>query len=189
VPDIKELFFGEKTRERQLICTMGLPRSGKSTVARFLSKHLGAPVVNRDSIRLAMHGQRFAAAAEPLVKATATIMVKSLFAYHDIVIVDETNLNYQTRDYWSDVGHSDGKVRHVEFLDIATPEELCIARARSLGDEQLIPVIERMAMYDDRLDYAHAWVLVNNGELKDLIMKAETERPEKETANAESGQD
>lgn len=40
---------------KKLILTIGLPRSGKSTWA----KQQGCPVVNPDSIRLALHGKAY----------------------------------------------------------------------------------------------------------------------------------
>ncbi len=125
--------------DRQLVCMLGLPRSGKSTVAGTLSVELGAPVVNRDSIRLALHGQRYVASAELMVKAIAKVMVTSLFAYHDTVIVDETNIKHSTRAFWRD---GDWKTA---FLELDTSKELCLARAKSMNDEQIQPVIERMA--------------------------------------------
>ena len=80
-----------------LICTVGLPRSGKSSWAR----EQGAPIVNPDSIRLAIHGQAFISEAEPFVWATAKYMVKALFlAGHETVIVDATNTTRKRRDDW-----------------------------------------------------------------------------------------
>lgn len=124
---------------KTLICMMGLPRSGKSTVARVLSKQLSAPVVNRDSIRLALHGQRYQQLAEPMVKAIAGVMVRSLFAYHDSVIVDETNIRLSTREFWRGIDPE------ATFLNVATPKELCLERARATNDEEIQPVIEKMA--------------------------------------------
>lgn len=77
--------------------TVGLPQSGKSTWA----KAQGYPIVNPDSIRLAIHGQPFIKEAEPFVWATAKYMVRSLFlAGHDVVILDATNITRKRRDEW-----------------------------------------------------------------------------------------
>lgn len=68
----------------RLLVTVGLPRSGKSTWA----KQQGAPVVNPDAIRLALHGQAFLQEAEPLVWVMAKYMVEALFlAGHSTVIL------------------------------------------------------------------------------------------------------
>ena len=167
----KEMFHGQNKPEKHLICMMGLPRSGKSTVARFLSEKLGVPVVNRDAIRSALHGQRFVKSAEPMVKAIAGVMVNALFAYHKRVIVDETNLRVGTREFWIGLGYA------TEFMNIETPKEVCLARAEFLDDEDIQPVIEKMAEDDDRKDYLHPQVLVLHGELEDVIRKAETQLP------------
>ena len=76
-------------KNKTLILTVGLPRSGKSTWAM----QQGYPVVNPDSIRLALHGHRFREESEEHVWAIAKTMVNSLFiAGHDKVIVDATNI-------------------------------------------------------------------------------------------------
>lgn len=118
-----------------LICTVGLPRSGKSTWA----KKRNAPIVNPDSVRLALHGQRYASPAEPMVWVIAMYMVKALFlAGHRCVIVDATNTTRKRRDFWQD----EGWVTNFHVID--TPEAECIERV-PLRDDAIIPVIERMA--------------------------------------------
>ncbi len=123
-----------------LICTVGLPRSGKTTWARSQSY----PIVNPDSIRLALHGQRFVGLAEPFVWAIAKTMVRSLFAAgHDAVILDATNMNRKRRDEWQ------SKEWGTFFkLVRATPEE-CLERAGA--DEEIKPVIARMANEEEPL--------------------------------------
>jgi len=89
-----------------LILTVGLPCSGKSTWAlqqtrRYASPIYGSPIVCPDQIRLALHGQRFVAMAEPFVWAIARTMVISLFgAGHQKVILDACNTTRKRRDDW-----------------------------------------------------------------------------------------
>ena len=124
-----------------LVCMYGLPRSGKSTTSRLLSRELGAPIVNCDSIRLALHGQAYAKEAELMVKAICKIMVHSLFlAGHEIVIADETNFSKAKRDFMKD-----GPWR-TEFYEVPTPKEICIRRAIDTNQPYLVPVIEEMAL-------------------------------------------
>ena len=119
-----------------LILTVGLPRSGKSTWAH----KQGCPVVNRDAIRLALHGQPFILNAEPMVTAIEEYMVKSLFlAGHKKVIVDATHLKRKYIERW-DAGPWDLQT-HV----FDTAKDVCIERAKADGREDLIPIIERMA--------------------------------------------
>jgi predicted kinase len=115
---------------------IGLPRSGKSTKA----KALGFPIVETDSIRLVIHGTAWRVEAEPLVWATAKIMVESLFlAGHDDVILDATNHTLKRREEWS------SEKWQMKYYVIDTPQEICIDRANRDGKFALVPVIKRMA--------------------------------------------
>ena len=60
---------------KTLILTVGLPRSGKTTWA----KKTGLPIVNRDAIRIALHGQAYIQDAEEMITAFEWYMVKALF--------------------------------------------------------------------------------------------------------------
>lgn len=124
----------------RLIAMMGLPRSGKSTIVAELREELGAPIVRRDAIRLALHGQRFKSEAEPMVKVMSLYMIRSLFlAGHDTVICDETNYSRAARDA---VKSSDWDT---EFYEVTTGPVECERRAIATGQDDLIPVIWDMA--------------------------------------------
>jgi len=123
-------------QDKTLIATVGLPRSGKTTWA--LSQ--GWPIVNPDSIRLAIHGHRFIAQAEPFVWAIAGAMVRALFlAGHKIVILDATNITRKGRDEWQ----SEDWTTFFKVID--TEPGVCLERAAKEGDTEIVPVIERMA--------------------------------------------
>jgi predicted kinase len=126
----------ERRTDKLLISTVGLPRSGKSYWARSQAY----PIVNPDSIRIAIHGQQFVAEAERFVWATAHAMVESLFlAGHNTVVLDACNNTRKRRDEWrSDEWDTVFKVTN-------TPAEVCLERARAEGDQAIIPIIERMA--------------------------------------------
>lgn len=126
---------------RELILMMGLPRSGKSTKARELAHELRAPIVNPDSIRLALHGKRFEVLAEDFVWAIAKTMVRSLFlAGHKTVIVDATNTTRRRRDFWKP-GESD----EWQTLIYLVNTDAATCRDRAGDDEVLKDVIHRMA--------------------------------------------
>lgn len=130
-----------RDHERILICTVGLPRSGKTTWARSQAW----PIVNPDSIRLAIHGQRFVSDAEPFVWATAKVMVRALFlAGHQTVILDATNSTRKRRSEWFDERWA------TFFKVIGTSKEECLSRAND--DAEIHPVIERMAAQWEPLD-------------------------------------
>lgn len=122
--------------ERRLICTVGLPRSGKSTWARAT----GFPIVNPDSIRFALHGRDWFPQAEPWVWSIAYTMVEALFrAGHKTVVLDATMVSQGRRQGWIERYGKDivWKVFH-------TSPEVCHARAAALGQEDLHPVIDKM---------------------------------------------
>ena len=106
-----------------LILLVGLPQSGKSTWAR----KQGLPIVNPDSIRMALHGRPFIREAEPMVWAIAKFMVRALFlAGHPTVIVDATNTTKKRRDEWLSENW------RCVFKVVGGPEDkdVCIERAK-----------------------------------------------------------
>lgn len=128
---------------KTLVCTVGLPRSGKTTWA----KGQGHPIVNPDSIRLALHGQRFVVEAEPFVWAIAKTMVAALFlAGHSVVVLDATNTTKKRRGEWTD------KRWQTYFRVFSATAEVCKSRAMAIGDQQIIPVIDRMDGQYEPLD-------------------------------------
>jgi predicted kinase len=125
----------QPTHRPMLICTVGLPLSGKSTWAR----QQGIPIVCPDEIRRALHGERYAPLAEPMVWAMATLMVRALFgAGHERVILDACNNTRKRRDPWT-------KEFNAVFKVIGTPAETCLERALGHRDHYIVPIIGRMA--------------------------------------------
>lgn len=122
-----------------LIATVGLPRSGKSTILRTMAKELGAPVVSRDAIRMSLHGQFYVPQAEPFTRAIYKCMIAALFeAGHETVLADETHYSRAARDFVAD-GPWD-----TEFLVVPTDARTCIERAWATNQSWLPPVIEEM---------------------------------------------
>ena len=123
--------------DNTLYLMVGLPRSGKTTVAIGLRE----PIVCPDAIRLALHGQVYMAEVEDLVWSLARLMVRSLFeAGHTTVIVDATNNTRKRRDAW----RNDDEW-NLEYHVLNTSAEVCTQRAKGTAREDIIPVIERMA--------------------------------------------
>lgn len=123
---------------KTLIIMVGLPRSGKSTRAHEISKSHRAPIVNPDSIRMALHGHAFIASAEPFVWAVAKTMVRALFYSHDIVVLDACSHTKARRSEWRSTNWKR------MFVSVETDPQICIARAD--GNEALIAAINRMAV-------------------------------------------
>lgn len=141
----------------KLYFLIGLPRSGKSTIARKWSlgildivhgkieyrldkglRELLTPraVVCGDDIRLAL-GHRYNYFAEEFVHATKYVMTRALLKNHD-VLLDETNTTEQSI---SSLLKIDPKA---EYYFVNTPIETCIERAKNTRQDDLISVIERM---------------------------------------------
>lgn len=122
---------------KTLVLIVGLPLSGKSTWA---AMH-GAPVVCPDAIRLALHGERFVALAEPFVWAIAKVMVRALFlAGHREVVLDACNVTRARRDEWKSSRWDR------QFFTLEPGVDECLRRAEAAGDEEIVPVIEAMAL-------------------------------------------
>ena len=131
----------------KLILTVGLPRSGKST----WSRQQGHPVVNPDSIRLAVTGQRFVPSAEPIVWMVVKYMVASLFlAGHETVILDATSVTHARRDQFL----SKDWEPYVKVFD--TPPTVCKERALATGQPDLLPVIDQM--HREWQEPSEAWI-------------------------------
>ena len=128
---------------RELILMVGLPYSGKSIIAR----KLGHPIVCPDAIRVALHGERYIVQAEGFVWAIAKTMVAALFAAgHDTVIVDATNNTRKRRIEWVLLAAMMFSVEvEVKAWILSTDPDECLHRARSYGDEDIVPTIKRMA--------------------------------------------
>lgn len=126
----------DNDRDYTVILVAGLPRSGKSTWA----VKQGYPIVNRDSIRFALHGHTFIAEAEDMISVIEMLMVRSLFfAGHHKVIIDACHTTKKRRDRWySPLWNTFLKV-------ISTSKADCLKRA----SPALIPIIERMAAETD----------------------------------------
>lgn len=119
----------------KLILTVGLPKSGKSTWAL----EQGHPVVNRDAIRLALHGEKYLQPAENMVSTIEAYMVPSLFyAGHETIIIDSTHLRKRYVDRWR------SSLWEIELKFIITPPNICIERAITDGEGELIPIIKAM---------------------------------------------
>lgn len=143
----------------ELIMMVGLPYSGKSTIAKSY-KH---PIVCPDQIRIALHGRRYEPAAEPMVWAMAKIFVRSLFlAGHKQVVLDACSTTSERRDAWIDKAWT----RSYVVCDIS--KLACMVRAQEKDDEEILPIIDRMAKYqefdgilygDNSIDSENPWMI------------------------------
>jgi hypothetical protein len=148
----------DQNAKRWLILTVGLPYSGKTTWA--LST--GFPIVCRDAIHMALHGERYLAPAEDMVSVLEFSMVQSLFlAGHKFVIVDSINLKEGYRERWNEPWFIWKPCVKV----FAADERVCKERALANVDLDIIPIIEKNAIFltdEAKLEKAH-WLIYEIG--------------------------
>jgi len=130
----------------QITTLIGLPRAGKSTFAkRWMEEYyrteygMHRVVLNRDNLRLAIHGQRFKEEAENFVHAVTMAMLKALLMQDMHVLVDECNT---TKDSIKGILKLDA---NAEFIYLDTPIEVCKQRAYASNQPDLVEagVIDR----------------------------------------------
>mgnify|MGYP000970491961 CR=1 FL=1 len=148
-----------------LYFSVGMPQSGKSTVAAkwrdlvqcnkyqhpqdvannnwwwtINNGDIKHPViVNGDDFRLATHGQVYRRLSESIVWGHVHVAIQALLLTGHTVFFDETN-------------SSEWSIRRIFEIDanavpvfVNTPKETCIARAIEKGQDDLVPVIERVS--------------------------------------------
>lgn len=128
---------------KRLTLLVGLPFSGKSTVA----KTRDFPIVSPDAIRTYYYRYNHKKPTvdlyrevEPVIWASAKMMVYSLFnAGHREVTLDATNLTQEQRAEWYSPHW------HRAFINVNTPIETCIARAIDQKNVKMAEVIHQMA--------------------------------------------
>ena len=135
---------------------VGLPRSGKSTLAERYKGYKA--IISADQLRYLVYGQRFWGTGEDMLWAIRKIALTMLLEQGIDIVIDETNTTIARRKPIIELARKHGY--DVEAIVINTPKEVCIERAKAGGDDNLIPVIERMAsQYEpvslDEVDYIH----------------------------------
>jgi len=130
-------------KRNKMILMMGYPRSGKTTYAKkFLKKNPEYIYLCPDDMRLVVHGQRFYAPAEDLVWATIKFMARYFLDQNKNILVDGTFLTFSLRLHWISLAREYNY--DLEFIHIPTDPEICMKRAKKLGQKDLVPVIARM---------------------------------------------
>lgn len=130
----------------KLTCLIGRPRASKSTFAHLWERE--APmrvVVNADSIRLALTGERYNYLAESVVFSMKYVFIRALLKQGYEVLCDGTNSSDISLQRILEI---DPKT---EFVIIDTPEEVCIERAIATNQLDLIPAIKSIGKNIDRI--------------------------------------
>lgn len=119
--------FHSQKHDSYLVFMRGLPRSGKSSIAKRAQSNIhhfhSSPlvIICGDSFRLATHGQTYNRLAEPHVSQSVLTAIRAFLHDGYIVIFDETN-------------SSEWSLRRIfeidpfaQYIDVETPIETCIA--------------------------------------------------------------
>lgn len=141
-------------RDKNLCVMVGLPRSGKSTVAKEIAENEVGTIVNRDTLRLVAHGHVFRAEAEPLITFIEDVMVRSLMSTGTKnIIIDSTNLLPVFRNKWRTLAKEFGY--DIKFICCQVSSDECKKRAVLSGRDDLIPIITKMSSYLSYPDSNH----------------------------------
>jgi predicted kinase len=114
----------------KLAIMCGLPRSGKTTLAKRLERE-GWVRVCPDEIRLALHGQPFVKEAESSVWTLAWARARALLQDDHMVLIDATNLTKKSRNSWRKLAKEFGL--RLDIYLVETPFETCVERNTGTG--------------------------------------------------------
>ena len=127
----------------KLYMMIGLPASGKSTIAEEISKSEGAIIVSSDEIRKELLGDINDQTKNELIFETVEDRIKFYLANKQDVIFDATNINYKKRKAFLQRMKNSKCFKAIAIL-VATPYEECLIR--NAKRERKVPeeVIKRM---------------------------------------------
>ena len=127
----------------KLYMMIGLPASGKSTIAKDIAKSEGAIIVSSDEIRKELFGDINDQSNNVKVFEEVINRAKFYLANKYNVIIDATNINYKKRRHLlNSIDNLHGKDR-IAIL-VATPYEECLERNKLRERKVPEKVIKRM---------------------------------------------
>jgi len=170
------------SKQRILIFTIGLPRSGKTTaVNQIIGRFQQFIKISADDLRYFIYGQRFFSGGEDYVWAARKTMLRYLLSQGFPIIIDETNTTEERRiDIIKYAEYEDYKIWGL-FID--TPKETCLQRIYDedcIEEAGLIKTTERMynqlkeKRYPDRIDRLYE-INEKESEMNQLINDLKTE--------------
>lgn len=127
---------------------IGLPRSGKTSYCMNWVKELSdkpRAIVNADSIRLALTGERFNGFAEGMINQLKILQIKANLINGFDVMVDGTHTT------WKSVKELLAIDPDAKYVFISADAYTCRRRANESNQEDLHPIIDRMAKQLDEI--------------------------------------
>lgn len=122
--------------------TVGIPASGKSTLAQLWAEQEGFVVVSSDAVRLALTGSMEDFSAENAVWETVKLRIGMVLHRGDSVVLDATNLVPRFREQWLDLA----RLWHVTPIAYRCEIGLAEAMRRNTARIRVVPdsVMARM---------------------------------------------
>ena len=115
----------------QLILMVGIPASGKSTIAKqILENNMmdGIPtvIISNDDVGKVLTGKQFCKSAGGFITATVGLMVRYFLAQDYVVVVDNTCVTQGSRSQWVKVAEDFSASVTVQFM--STDLKTCLDR-------------------------------------------------------------
>jgi len=115
----------------------GLPRSGKTTASqKWLASNDHRTIISGDEVRLAMTGERYFHELEPHVYAHIITSIRYRLKFEEL-LYDDTNTSIFSLYSLFRID------QNAQPIIIDTKKEIRVGRAIALGQDYLIPVIEK----------------------------------------------
>jgi predicted kinase len=121
---------------------IGLPRCGKSTWVE--NNKTNEIIISADDLRYIVYNQRFWGDGEALMWSIRGMMLKYLMQQGVDIIIDETNTTKERRKPILKLAKQFGYKVTGCVVEGSWVDE-CTQRAKAAGQEDLIPIIQRMA--------------------------------------------
>jgi predicted kinase len=144
----------------KVIVTYGLPASGKSTFAKELLKQGNWVRVNKDDLRLLLHGGKWSRENEKVVEASRDMLIATALAAGKNVVVDDTNLHPKHIARIKELVKGQATVEVKDFTDVSVEE--CIRRDSKRSNYVGEKVIRNM--YNQFLRRIETPEYINGGE-------------------------
>jgi predicted kinase len=129
---------------------VGLPASGKSTLAKSLMERDGNTVrINKDLLRTMLHFDKWNGKLEVNTRDAAESIADVMLRNEINVIIDDTNLNPKTLEVWKSIAKERGA--KIQYVRMETPLELCLLRdeqrEKHVGENVIIGMALQYGLY------------------------------------------
>lgn len=160
-----------------LYYTIGLPASGKTTMAReMLAQDVNLVRINKDDLRQTLYaGTKWNGRREQMVIQMQTAMIAAAISKNKNIIIDDTNLNPVHVDRFETMVRDTGYIlKNLDFTDVSM--QTCIQRDATRDKKVGANVITKMALQYglETVNDGAGWIGVDlDGTLADIASRRE----------------